>query len=79
MNNASLSERERTAFDLANATILLLEIKSKHYNEYKAKSWNWNEVLTPHGKKLSEDAFNSLSAKSVLAGEKLVATYSIST
>jgi hypothetical protein len=54
MNNANLAVRERTAVNLVNATILLLQLKTKCYNEYKAKTWNLNEVLTPHGKKLSE-------------------------
>jgi hypothetical protein len=56
MNNANLAVRERTAFDPVNATILLLQLETKRYNEYKAKARNLNEVLTPHGKKLSEDA-----------------------
>ncbi len=61
MNNAHLSVRERTAVDPVNATILLLQLESKCYNEYKAKAWNWNEVLTPHGKKLSEDDFTDIN------------------
>jgi hypothetical protein len=55
MNNANLSVRERTVVDPVNATILLLQLKSKCYNDYKARAWNQNEVLAPHGKKLSED------------------------
>ncbi len=51
MNNANLSVRERTVVDPVNATILLLQLERKRYNEYKVKAWNWNEVLTPHGKK----------------------------
>jgi hypothetical protein len=61
MNNAFFLVRERTAVDLVNATILLLQLETKRYNEYKAKAWNWNEVLTPHGKKLSEDAYKDIT------------------
>ncbi len=61
MNNANLSVTERTAIDPVNTTILLLQLESKRYNEYKAKAWNWNEVLTPHGKKFSEDAFKDIN------------------
>ncbi len=60
MNNANLSVRERTAVDPVNTTIILLQLESKHYNEYKAKAWKWDEVLTPHGKKLSEDVFKDI-------------------
>ncbi len=61
MNNANLAVRERTAVDPVNATILLLQLETKHYNEYKAKAWNLNEVLIPHGKKLSLDAFRDIN------------------
>jgi hypothetical protein len=60
MNNSNLAVRERTAVDPVNATILLLQLETKRYNKYKAKAWNLNEVLTPHGKKLSEDAFRDI-------------------
>jgi hypothetical protein len=40
----------------------LLQLETKRYNEYKAKEgWNLNEVLTPHGKKLSGDAFRDIN------------------
>ncbi len=61
MNNLNLSVRKKTAVDPVNGNILLLQLESKCYNEYKAKAWNWNEVLTPHGKKLSEDAFKDIN------------------
>jgi hypothetical protein len=56
-----MAVRERTAVDPINATILLLQLETKRYNKYKAKAWNLNEVLTPHGKKLSEDAFSNVN------------------
>ena len=56
-----LAVRERTAGDPVNATILLLQLETKGYNKYKTKAWNLNEVLTPHGKKLSEDAFRDIN------------------
>jgi hypothetical protein len=57
MKYANLAVRERTVVDPVNATILLLQLETKRYNKYKAKAWNLDEVLTPYGKKLSEDAF----------------------
>jgi hypothetical protein len=56
MNYANLAVRERTAVDPVNSTILLLQLETQCYNEYKAKAWNWDDVLTPHGKKFREDA-----------------------
>ncbi len=61
MNNANWAVRERTVVDLVNGTILLLQLETKCYNKYKAKTWNLNVVLTPHGKKLSEDAFRDIN------------------
>ncbi len=61
MNCANLAVRERTAVNPVNSTILLLQLETKRYNKYKAKAWNLDEVLTPHGKKLSEDAFKEVN------------------
>jgi hypothetical protein len=61
MNYANLAVRERTTVDLVNTFILLLQLETKRYNKYKAKAWNLDEVLTPHGKKLSEDAFKNVN------------------
>ncbi len=56
-----MAVRERNAVDPVSATILLLQLETNRYNKYKAKAWNLNEVLTPHGKKLSEDAFRDIN------------------
>ena len=54
---------ERTSDDpVKAATILLIELESKRFKDDIAKAWNWNEILTSHGKKLSEESFNSLTA-----------------
>ncbi len=62
MNYANLAVRERTAVDPVNAAILFSQLETKHYNKYKAKAWNLDEVLTPYGKKLSEDAFKNVNS-----------------
>ncbi len=33
------------------------------YHEYKDKAWNWSEILTPHGKKLCENAFAKINPR----------------
>jgi hypothetical protein len=61
MNYANLAVRERAAVNPANSTILILLLETLRYNKYKAKAWNWDDLLTPHGKKLSEDAFKDVN------------------
>jgi hypothetical protein len=48
--------------------------KTTTKNKTKKKPWQWDPIYQK-----AFDNLNSLSAKSVPAGEKLVATYSIST
>ncbi len=48
--------------------------KTTKKNKTKTKPWPW-DMIHQH----AFDDFNSLSAKSILAGEKLIATDSIST
>ncbi len=61
INKAKLAVQERTAINPVNAIMLLLNLESKWYQDCKAKARNWNEVLTPHGKKLCEDTFNPIN------------------
>ncbi len=61
MNYANLAVREKIVVNLGNSTILLLQLETKCYNKYKAKAWKWDDVLTPHGKKLSEDVFQDMN------------------
>ena len=86
MNGTNEDICQRMAVDILNAALLLLK-KSNRYEKARNQSWNHPQQLAPKGMELMEEAFkktnmqdfNSLSAKSVLAGEKLVAMYSIST
>jgi hypothetical protein len=59
MNAANKLVRNRTAVDPINAMILLLKLEAKRYADNKEKAWEWTEVLTPHGQKLSNYAFKS--------------------
>ena len=61
MNKANMVVRERTAVDPVNTAVMLLQLETKRYKENKAKAWDWNEILTPHGKKLSEEACNPIN------------------
>ena len=49
MNVANFSIRQRTAVDLDNAMILLLDLECKQYNKQQAEAWTRDGVLTPRG------------------------------
>jgi hypothetical protein len=61
MNRANMAVQEKTAVDVVNSTILLLKLESVQFNKNKSKAWEWSEPLTPHGKKLCEDAFTGVN------------------
>jgi hypothetical protein len=61
MNAANKPVRDRTAVDPINAMILLLKLEAKRYADNKEKAWEWTEVLTTHGQKLSNNAFRSIN------------------
>jgi len=56
MNAANKSVCHRTSIDLVNATILLLQLEKKRFNEQKEKAWSDdNGRLTPKGRILSNE------------------------
>ena len=61
MNAANKSMRSRTAVDPINAIIILLKLESERYNRYRNEAWEWKEALTPHGKRLAENAFKNVN------------------
>ncbi len=63
MNAANKSVRNCTAVDPINAILLLLKLEAARYSKNKEKAWSWNEVLTPHGKKLSDKVFSKVNPR----------------
>jgi hypothetical protein len=63
MNAANKSVRDCTAVDPINALLLLLKLAAARYSKNKEKAWSWNEVLTPHGKKLSDNVFSKVNPR----------------
>ena len=63
MNAANKSVRDCTAVDPINAMLLLLKLEAARYSKNKEKAWSWNEVLTPHGKKLSDNVFSKVNPR----------------
>jgi len=60
MNHAIKAARERTAVDVVNAVILLLQLETKQYCQNTDSAWTWTETLTPHGKSLCKDTFQKV-------------------
>jgi hypothetical protein len=63
MNAANKSVRDCTVVDPINAMLLLLKLEATRFSKNKEKAWKWNEVLTPHGKKLSDKVFSKVNPR----------------
>jgi hypothetical protein len=64
MNAANKSVGDCTAVDPINAMLLLLKLEATKFSENKEKARRWNdEVLTPHGKKLSDKVFSKVNPR----------------
>jgi hypothetical protein len=63
MNAANKSVRDCTVFDPINAMLLLLKLEATRFSKNMEKAWSWNEVLTPHGKKLSDKFFSKVNPR----------------
>ncbi len=61
MNRVNSEMRARTAFDLPNATILLLKLECNRFNKMKQEAWDGNSILTPLGKKEYDATFTNLN------------------
>jgi hypothetical protein len=63
MNAANKSVRDCTAVDPINAMLPVLKLEARRFSKNKEKAWSWHEVLTPHGKKLSDKAFSKVNPR----------------
>ncbi len=58
MNKANQLAQQRTAVDILNSVILLIELEAERFNWYKQKAWERdNQLLTEGGLELMEEAF----------------------
>ena len=60
MNAVNFSVRQRTAVDLNNSMLLLIELECKRYCKQQDKAWNRDSVLTPRGTLEFEESFNDI-------------------
>ena len=61
MNHANKAVKARTAVDVVNASILLLQLESKQFKQHTESAWNWTQQLTPHGQSLRDSTFAKVS------------------
>ncbi len=63
MNAANKSVRDCTVVDPINAMLLLFKLEARRFSKNKEMAWSWTEVLTLHGKKLSDKAFSKVNPR----------------
>jgi hypothetical protein len=61
MNHANSRARERIAINLVNATMVLVNLESQQFEKKWELAWNSNEILTPKGKALRDEAFKEVN------------------
>jgi hypothetical protein len=54
---------QKTAVDILNATLILLNKESTWYDKQQSLAWNHGHVLTPKGMELMEEAFNNVNVQ----------------
>jgi hypothetical protein len=61
MNKANKPARAKTAVDVVCSTHLLVEMCSIRYQAKKEEAWKWEDILTPKGIKLRDEAFEKIN------------------
>jgi hypothetical protein len=61
MNQANQRARERTAVDLVNAKLLLVNLENERFARKRDLAWNSNDILTPKGKLLRDEALKDFN------------------
>ena len=62
MNRANMEARKATAVGMLNATILLIRLESKRFEQYKHQAHKTLTPLTPRGMDLMEEAFKGIES-----------------
>ena len=62
INHANIEARKATAVYMLNATMLLIRMKSKCFEQYKHQAHKTLMPLTPHGMDLMEEAFKGVES-----------------
>ncbi len=60
INNANQVAQQKTAVDVLNAIILLLNLESKRFGLYQRQAWEREVILTDKGMQLMEECFDGV-------------------
>lgn len=63
MNRANKIVREKTAVDMLNAAILLLQMEGNRFHQWKEKAWGRELPLTPKGMEHMEMVFKDINVR----------------
>ena len=61
MNKANMQAREKSAVDIVNATLLLIEMEQKRFLAKQELVWQSDDVLTAKGRALMKEVFEDIN------------------
>jgi len=61
MNSANYSMRQRTAVDMVNAMLLLVDMEIERYKKQQTSAWSKNILFSPRGQIEFDKTFNNLN------------------
>ncbi len=61
MNAANYAMRQRSAVDINNAMLLLVELECKRYRKQQAEACSTDSIFSPRGQKEFDETFNNLN------------------
>ena len=61
MNLANYSMRQRTAVDINNAMLLLVELECNRYRKQQADAWSTDSIFSRRGEKEFDETFQNLN------------------
>ena len=79
MNRANMRAREKSAVDIVNATLLLIEMERKRFISKQELAWQSDDVLTAKGRALMKEVFEEISVADFEISEVDYADYTLFT
>lgn len=61
INCANMRSREKSAVDIVNAMLLLIEMERKRFISKQKMAWQLDNVLTPKGHALMKEVFEEIN------------------
>ena len=68
MNSANYSMRQRTAIDMVNAALLLVDMEIKRYKKQQTSAWSKNSLFSPRGQIEFDETFNDVNHRKFRIG-----------